>query len=45
MCICFAYMHIMYVCVPHAHGSHKKLWAPLELELQMIMNQHVGADN
>jgi hypothetical protein len=38
----------MYVCAPHvcsAHGNQKKVSDSLELELQTVVNLHVGAGN
>ena len=45
------YMHecfCMYICVPYicviAFGGQKRV-GPLELELQMVVSYHVGAEN
>jgi hypothetical protein len=35
----------MYACVPRAHGCQKKMLAPLEPELQVVVNCLVGAGN
>jgi hypothetical protein len=32
-----------YVCVPHAHGSQKKLLTPLKLRFQMVVSHRVDA--
>lgn len=34
-------MFAYHVCAC-AHGGQKRVWDPLELELQMIMSHHVG---
>lgn len=41
-CLC-VYMHSMWV--PSAHRDQKRAFNPLKLELQMIVNFHVGAGN
>lgn len=35
-------MHSCIVCVPGAHRSKKEMSDPLELELQTVVNRHVG---
>jgi len=38
----------LYVCVPpvyRVYGNPKRTLGPLELELQMVVNCHVGAGN
>lgn len=35
----------MYVCVLRAHGSQKKALPALELELRMVVSDHMGAGN
>ena len=43
---CSACMYVcMYACVPRAHGCQKKMLAPLEPELQVVVNCLVGAGN
>lgn len=38
---CFACIH----CVYSAHGGWKRVSDPRELEFQMVMGHHVGAEN
>ena len=42
----YFYLYI-YMCVylPVAHGVQKRALDPLELELQMVVSHHVGAEN
>lgn len=44
---CFAYMYeyACITCVPGACGGQKRAWDILELELWMVVSQHVGAEN
>jgi hypothetical protein len=33
------------MCMPGAHGGHKRALDPLELELQGVVSYHMGAGN
>jgi hypothetical protein len=33
------------LCVPGAHGRHKRVMDDLEMELQMVVSCHVGTGN
>jgi hypothetical protein len=33
------------MCVPGAYEVQKRVWYPLELELQAVVSHHVGAGN
>lgn len=38
-------MYVRSTCVPSVQGDQKKTLAPLELELQMVVNLHVDAES
>lgn len=41
----FAWVHVYGYCSCSAHEDQKRVWHPLGLELQMAVNQHLGAEN
>lgn len=41
----FAWVHVYGYCSCSAHEDQKRVWHPLGLELQMTVNQHLGAEN
>jgi hypothetical protein len=43
LCACVFYLHV-HLCVSGAHGGQKDL-DPLDLELYMVVNHHVGTGN
>lgn len=45
VCECFAHMHVCLPCVLRALRGQKRVWGPLELELQKIASHCVGLEN
>ena len=45
MSVLFACMYVYTMCMPGAHTGQKRVSDPLELELQMSMSHHAGAEN
>ena len=43
MCECFACMRSVHRVHPEAHRGGRRVSEPLELELQVVLNCHVGA--
>lgn len=41
----FAWVHVYGYCLCSAHEDQKRVWHSLGLELQMAVNQHLGAEN
>lgn len=38
-------MHVYAVYVGSAYGGQKRVWNPLELELQIVVSHHLNAGN
>lgn len=43
--LCLYIVCVLHLCVLGAHGSQRKASDPLEMELQMVVNYHVGTWN